>query len=155
MTFFYCLTEYHPDFDSVIKDNFTGKKIAAFQDRITNMHKQKKTAAELWKKFVKYQVKHYNRTHMHWTYAVEDQVHFNTKNFRTKKPHKKLDNKFMWPFEVIEHIGKQTYKLQLTPMYKALHPVFHISLLEPYMERPRTGSHRFYLYYWKITMNIS
>ncbi|OJD09639.1 hypothetical protein ACJ73_10172 [Blastomyces percursus] len=32
---------------------------------------------------------------------------------------------------------KQTYKLALTPQYRGIHPVFHVSLLEPYHARDR------------------
>ena len=31
--------------------------------------------------------------------------------------------------------GKQSYKLKLTPQYHSIHPVFHVSLLEPYHAR--------------------
>ena len=34
-------------------------------------------------------------------------------------------------FEVVRHVGKVSYQLQLPPRLK-IHPVFHVSLLQPY-----------------------
>ena len=42
----------------------------------------------------------------------------------------------MGPFQILEYIGQQAYKLELPPTMAQLHPVFHISLLEPYRARP-------------------
>src|SRR5688572_1794554 len=47
---------------------------------------------------------------------------------------KKLDNKQLGPFEILEKIGTHAYKLELPESMKCLHPVFHVSLLEPYIE---------------------
>ena len=39
---------------------------------------------------------------------------------------------YIGPFEIIEAVGKQAYRLQLPKTLEAVHPVFHVSLLEPY-----------------------
>ena len=59
-----------------------------------------------------------------------------TKNLRLRKPNKKLLEKFIGPFTIVEIIGKQAYKLDL-PMSLEIHPTFHVSLLEPYYEKGR------------------
>jgi hypothetical protein len=54
-----------------------------------------------------------------------------TKNLRTqKKKHKKLDHVKVGPFFISKQISPVNYKLELPPDAK-IHPVFHISLLEP------------------------
>ena len=59
-----------------------------------------------------------------------DKVYLLTKNLKTKRPSKKLDHVKVGPF-LIKHIkGPNNYKLQLPPDAR-IHPVFHISLLEP------------------------
>ena len=56
----------------------------------------------------------------------------NAKNIRTKRPTKKLSPKLHRPFKVLEvRKGERAFKLEITPRWK-IHPVFHVSLLEPY-----------------------
>jgi hypothetical protein len=40
-------------------------------------------------------------------------------------------------FQILERVGQQAYKLELPPAMAQLHPVFYVSLLEPYKLRPR------------------
>ena len=58
----------------------------------------------------------------------------NAKNLQTLKPSKKLSHRYIEPFCVKEPVGTQTYCLSLPTSYQ-IHPVFHISLLEPYESR--------------------
>ena len=46
-------------------------------------------------------------------------------------PNKKLTPKWVGPYKVIKQIGKTAYKLELLTSTK-VHPVFHISVLQPY-----------------------
>jgi len=62
---------------------------------------------------------------------VGDFVMLNAKNIRTKRPSKKLSPKLYGPFKVLEKKGSRAYKLEISPRWK-IHPVFHVSLLEPY-----------------------
>lgn len=54
------------------------------------------------------------------------------KNLRTTRPKKKFAARFIGPFKVEERHGLQAYRLALPPQMSAIHPVFHVSLLEPY-----------------------
>ncbi|TKX19704.1 hypothetical protein C1H76_8150 [Elsinoe australis] len=56
----------------------------------------------------------------------------NCKNLRTLRPKKKFAAKYIGPFTVAETVGHQAYRLQLLARMKAIHPTFHVSLLEPY-----------------------
>ncbi|KAH0607133.1 uncharacterized protein H6S33_003121 [Morchella sextelata] len=60
-----------------------------------------------------------------------DEVMLDRRNVQTKRPLGKLDQKKMGPFKVLEAIGTRAYKLSLPPQM-GIHPVFHVSLLEPY-----------------------
>jgi len=62
---------------------------------------------------------------------VGDQVMLNAKNIRTKRPSKKLSPKLYGPFKIREQRCKRAFKLEISPRWK-IHPVFHVSLLEPY-----------------------
>jgi transposase InsO family protein len=59
-----------------------------------------------------------------------DKVYLHTKNLRTKRPSKGLDNVKVGPFLVSKRNGPVTYTLELPPDAR-IHPRFHISLLEP------------------------
>ena len=60
----------------------------------------------------------------------------NAKNIRTKRPTKKLSPRLYGPFKVLEKRGNRALKLDISPRWK-IHPVFHVSLLEPYKDSDR------------------
>jgi len=62
---------------------------------------------------------------------VGDLVMLNAMNIHTKRPSKKLSPKLYGPFKVLEKKGSRAYKLEILPRWK-IHPLFHVSLLEPY-----------------------
>src|SRR5882724_5190915 len=47
------------------------------------------------------------------------------------RPSKKLSNKFLGPYEVLAQLGTHSVTLQLPDSLRAVHPVFHVSMLEP------------------------
>jgi len=59
-----------------------------------------------------------------------DQVWLKRKHIRTTRPLNKLDHKQIGPYTILEKVGSRAFKLDL-PATAKLHPVFHISLLEP------------------------
>ena len=59
-----------------------------------------------------------------------DKVYLLTKNLKTRKRSKKLDHVKVGPFLIAEQRSAVNYRLQL-PNDARIHPVFHISLLEP------------------------
>jgi len=67
---------------------------------------------------------------------VGDLVMLNAKNIPTKRPSKKLSLKLYGPLKVLEKKESRAYKLEISPRWK-IHPVFHVSLLEPYRASKR------------------
>jgi transposase InsO family protein len=59
-----------------------------------------------------------------------DKVYLLTKNLRTRRPTKKLDKVKVGPFFISKQISPVNFRLEL-PKDAKIHPVFHISLLEP------------------------
>jgi hypothetical protein len=53
------------------------------------------------------------------------------RNIKTKRPSQKLDHLKLGPFTIEEKIGRVNYRLRLPKNMHRIHPVFHISLLEP------------------------
>jgi hypothetical protein len=44
---------------------------------------------------------------------------------------RKLMPRWVGPFKVLQKVGKMAYRLEMNPGWR-IHPVFHVSLLEPY-----------------------
>jgi hypothetical protein len=70
-----------------------------------------------------------------------DKVWLSRRNIKTIRPSPKLDVKRLGPFRVIEIVGesKLAYRLELPPSMRRIHPVFHVSLLEPYHANTISG----------------
>ncbi|KAI0992699.1 hypothetical protein K3495_g15486 [Podosphaera aphanis] len=67
-----------------------------------------------------------------------DRVWLLRKNITTTRPSNKLDHKRIGPFRILKKISSHAYKLDL-PSTMKVHPVFHVSLLEPSAQDPLPG----------------
>ena len=70
--------------------------------------------------------------------AVGDLVMLNAKKIRTVRPTKKLSPKLYGPFKVMEKRGNRAFNLEISTRWK-IHPIFHVSLLEPYRNSNHPG----------------
>ncbi|KAI0992224.1 hypothetical protein K3495_g15962 [Podosphaera aphanis] len=71
-------------------------------------------------------------------YRVGDLVFLSAKNIRTTRNSQKLDWRKLGPYPITGIISPYAYKLQL-PKSMKIHPVFHVSLLEPVSVDPVPG----------------
>ena len=60
------------------------------------------------------------------------------RHVHTTRPSSKLDVRRLGPFVIIEKVGLSAFRLELPPSMK-IHPVFHISLLEPHVANTFPG----------------
>ncbi|EGE08388.1 hypothetical protein TEQG_08800 [Trichophyton equinum CBS 127.97] len=104
-------------------------------ERASALDEMRKTLLSKLQKARDDQKKYYNRNHLPVSFDVGDWVLLNRKNLKIVRPARKLDHKYLGPFQVLEKWGSQAYKLKLTPAYNKIHPVFHVSLLEKYKQR--------------------
>jgi hypothetical protein len=76
-----------------------------------------------------------NKRRVDQDYKVGDKVLLSTKylNLKHSESSRKLLPKWIGPFEVVQVVGPVAYKLKMNPGWR-VHPVFHVSLLEPYRE---------------------
>ena len=64
-------------------------------------------------------------------FKVGQKAYVKAQFFRTTRPSKKLSEKFFGPFKIIAQSGKVSYTLRLPESMRMVHPVFHVSMLEP------------------------
>lgn len=83
----------------------------------------------------KYQEELQNRSRKELVLEVGDQVYVNSRHIKSFRPKKKLDWKYLGPGTVIEKISDVAYRVDL-PGAPNIHPVFHVSLLEPFVPKP-------------------
>ncbi|MBW0538457.1 hypothetical protein O181_078172 [Austropuccinia psidii MF-1] len=61
-----------------------------------------------------------------------DMVWLSSKNIKATRPTKKLSEIWLYPFPIMKKFSTHAYHLKLISQWKSIHPVFHISLLEPF-----------------------
>lgn len=66
-------------------------------------------------------------------FKVGDQAFVKAQFFRTTRPSRKLAEKYLGPYEIIAQVGPQSFTLRLPDSMKAVHPVYHVSMLEPFI----------------------
>jgi len=64
-------------------------------------------------------------------FVIGQQAFIKAKFFRTTRPSKKLSDKFLGPFDILAKAGSHSYTLRLPDTFRGVHPVFHVSMLEP------------------------
>ena len=69
---------------------------------------------------------------------VGDEVWLLRRHIKTTQLSSKLDYKKLGKFKILQKISSNAYKLDL-PAFMKIHPVFHISLLEPVASDPLQG----------------
>lgn len=81
---------------------------------------------------------YYDSNRSHTTFAVGDQVLLSTKHLRLRPAGDettatKLLPKYIGPYNIIQVIGSNAYRLQLPAALSRIHNVFNVSLLRPYL----------------------
>jgi hypothetical protein len=76
--------------------------------------------------------KYYNKKYKDISYNVGDEILLFSRNIRTRRACKKLNNRFINPFQVMEKVSRNTYKLNLLKRYERLYKTFDVTLLELY-----------------------
>ncbi|MBW0572111.1 hypothetical protein O181_111826 [Austropuccinia psidii MF-1] len=58
-------------------------------------------------------------------------VWISSKNIKSTRPTKQMSERWLGPFPILKKVSTHAYHLNIPPQWKYIHPVFHISLLEP------------------------
>ncbi len=120
---FFSLTGYHPRWNFLAPN--PSSKVPAADSRIQKIQSihsellQQKVAVDRHRSIPP-------------SFEIGDQVWLLRRHVRTARPCEKLDYQRLGPFPLSAKIGEVAYRLTL-PSTLRIHPVFHVSLLEPYM----------------------
>jgi len=137
MTPFFANYGFHPQTEWMKKREAHNRGGTIYPHWMRDIHRQARQTLENTPESMK---KYYDRKATKQPdIEVSDLVMLNAKNISTKQPSKKVSLKWYGRFKVLERKGSRTYKLEISPQWK-IHPVFHISLLEPY--RASNGPNR-------------
>jgi hypothetical protein len=133
MSPFYVNTGYHP-WKGI--ENAVESRNEAANDFAEKMKKIRDEAAAALEKTQKTMKKYYDAHRRDAPeFKVGDKVWIEGKDITTDRPTKKLEDRRLGPYEVLEKVGAAAYKLRL-PETDLSHPVFNESLLTPYVEPP-------------------
>ncbi|SJL18798.1 uncharacterized protein ARMOST_22399 [Armillaria ostoyae] len=100
-----------------------------FSKEMAKIHKETETALEEAARRMKTQYDKHK--HPSKDYHTGDLVWLDTTNLHLPRPKKKLDDKRVGPFKILEKTRASAYKLKLPPHWK-IHPLFNEKLLTPY-----------------------
>lgn len=132
---FYALYGYNPSIRLHLDDEAPVHTPEA-KLRAERLQEERKELKIRWVAASESQRKWYNQKHTPKTFRIGELVMLNARNVRQLRQSKKLADRYLGPFKILEILGthKQAYKLDLPPSYQ-IHPVFHVSLLETYRRR--------------------
>ncbi|MBW0480704.1 hypothetical protein O181_020419 [Austropuccinia psidii MF-1] len=92
------------------------------------------TAAKFIAEAKEYNKQRWDNTHMEPDFKEGEQVLVSTLNFNNLKRPKKTGDSFVGPFTIIKLIGKNAVEVKLTEQFSRKHPVFPVSLVNPYFQ---------------------
>ena len=131
---FYANYGYHSKFQiklGISTDSAPRVDVPAAKDLAERLLQHHEALVENIKQAQDSQARYYDSQHKRIEFSIGDKVWLLSANIRTERPSKKLDWKRLGPYTIIQRVGLQAYRLELPPSIR-VHPVFHVSLLEPY-----------------------
>jgi hypothetical protein len=129
VTPFYANYGYHPRFEPDVGSvSSEAPEVSEYLTALNNLYAELR--AEIAYTEAAYVEQANRRRYPDPVLEVGDRVWLRWKHVKTTRPSGKLDYKLIGPHTILERVGSRAYKLDLPPSIQ-LHPVFHISLLEP------------------------
>jgi hypothetical protein len=129
---------YEPQIRKEIQSESWSQKARVKAENLQKLHKQLSNDIDfICQKTQEY----YNQRRKDAPHFKEgDSVYILRRNIKTKRPSDKLDHTKIGPFRISQKLSDTNYRIQL-PAKVRIHPVFHISLLEPAPSNIRLQQH--------------
>jgi hypothetical protein len=126
---FFANKGYHPNLSVQIERELASASAKEYVADLDELHTRLKlTIAEAQKR---YQTSADARRKEAPDIKIGDHVFVLAKYISTTRPSKKLSEKYLGPYEVIGKPGSLSYLVSLPQRMRTIHPVFHVSMLEP------------------------
>src|SRR5258708_673919 len=126
---FFANKGYHPEITLDLQAETSSAEAQTFMADLEHIQ------AELKENITQAQERYQKNVDKHRAEAPElnigDQAYVKAKFFRTRRPSKKLSEKNLGPYDVIGKLGTHSITLRLPHQFHSIHPVFHMSQLEP------------------------
>ena len=135
---FYANKGYHPNLAVHPERDLASARARDFAVELDELHQHLRTTIAAAQK--RYQASSDRRRLPQPELNIGDKVFVKAENFRTTRPSQKLSERYLGPYEIIAKAGSRSFTLRLPDNLRSVHPVFHVSMLEP--ETPNTIPNR-------------
>ena len=155
---FKTMYEWNFKFVEKMQISRTKLQVPATRKHVKNVISLKKILENKWQLTWKQQTKNYDKRRITQKYYVKNKVWLNAKNINSIKSLKKLDYKFLKPFEIIKLIEFKTYMLQLFKTMRDIHSILHVFLFKSYKVDEEENSPSLKIKkekHWKIEMILN
>ncbi len=126
---FFANKGYHPNINIHPERDMTSARARNFAVDLDELHKF------LQEQIKSAQLRYQNSTDLRRSpapdFKIGQRVYVKAQYFKSTRPSKKLSEKYLGPFEIIAQPGTHSFTLKLPESMRAVHPVFHVSMLEP------------------------
>ena len=126
---FYANKGYHPNLTIHPERDLASARAKDLAVSLDELHQELKTT--IAKSQLRYQGPADLRRMPAPDFKVGQQAFIKAKYFRSTRPSNKLSEKFLGPFDIIAQAGINSVTLRLPDTIRGVHPVFHVSMLEP------------------------
>jgi len=126
---FFANKGYHPNISVYPERNMTSARACDYTVDLESLHQYLRE--EMANAQLRYQGPADAKRTPAPDFKVGDQVYVKAKYFRSTRPSKKLSEKNLGPYSIIAQVGSLSFMLHLPDSMRAVHPIFHVSQLEP------------------------
>lgn len=123
---------FHPTFEPRLSELSITPAADSLTERLAHIHAELRAELEFaqWQQSL-----YYNRRHLPAPDFKPDQlVWLLRRHIKTTRPSDKLDHRRLGPYRILAKVKTSSYLLDLPSYLSRLHPVFNVSLLEPYTD---------------------
>jgi len=126
---FFANKGYHPNLLVYLERDIASSRTRDFVVDLDEL--QGTLKEEIVKAQMQYQPSTNSRQQQPPDFQVGQSVFVKSQYFQTTHPSKKLSEKYLGLYKIIAQPGTQSFTLRLPDTMRAVHPVFHVSMLEP------------------------
>ena len=126
---FFANKGYHPNITVHPERDFASIRACKFAVDLDELHSALKE--HIREAQSQYQVSADCTQSLHPKFPIGSSAFVKAQFFRMTRPAKKFAEKYLGPFEIIGRAGMHSVILRLPDSMRAVHPVFHVSMLEP------------------------